>query len=244
MRKSWLNTAFVEAPRIALRRAGFDINRYPPPPYPYSDPYEDIPKFLATVEKPMLFDVGSNIGQTIQKMNKLFPDAIIHAFEPSPDTFRNLESNVECVKNLNLNNVGVGATSGTLELIENECSYMSSFLEPGDAWGAIQKRTNVPVVTVDEYCKAHSVDQIDFLKIDTQGYDYQVLLGGAEMLNRGKIDLVMAELVFDNMYEGMERCDVLLNYMFERNYKLVGFYDQNQRNGVLSWADVLLVRGD
>ena len=202
MSKSWLGRITGHDSRKSFRR--------PQPLSTSDDPYDHIATYLAQTPKPVLFDVGANVGQTVLRLRHLFPDGIIHSFEPSPDTFKSLESNVGRTGNTVLNNVGVGATSGTLELIENTKSDMSSFLEPADTWGAVRKRTSVPVITVDEYCLINSIDRIDLLKVDTQGYDYEVLLGSAEMLRRRTIALILVEVIFDTMYNDIRRFDDLL----------------------------------
>lgn len=246
MTASRLNRALIWGPRKILQWIGLDIKRYSPAqtdqrafPGRPSDLYKDVSELLDSATKPIIFDVGANEGQTIRLIKRHFSDAIVHAFEPSPATFRRLADNVSGAPGITLNNVGVGSTTGRLDLIENVYSDMSSFLEPGDAWGRIARRTNVPVTTIDEYCKEHNISWIDLLKIDTQGYDYKVLSGSTHMLGDNKIGLVLAEIVFDRMYEGIDRFDTLLSFMLDKNYKLVGFYDQNKRNGILSWSDVL-----
>jgi hypothetical protein len=63
------------------------------------------------------------------------------------------------------------------------------------------------------------------------------------MLSRGKVSIVLTEMIFDSMYEGITRFDKWLTYLADRNYKIVGVYDQYRRNGALAWADVLFVEG-
>ena len=48
-------------------------------------------------------------------------------------------------------------------------------------------QTVVSVTTIDEFCKAHEVSRVDLLKIDVEGFELEVLKGGIETLNQGKI---------------------------------------------------------
>jgi FkbM family methyltransferase len=127
----------------------------------------------------------------------MFPRAIIHAFEPSPSTFAKLETAVSTDRNVVLNNCGVGAQDGTLEFSENRNSDMSSFLPLGpEAWSEVQGKIAVPVVTVDGYCGENALSRIDVLKIDTQGFDFEVLKGADRMLSNAQIRLVFMEVTF------------------------------------------------
>jgi methyltransferase FkbM-like protein len=46
----------------------------------------------------------------------------------------------------------------------------------------VQRVVNVPATTIDSYVNSHRLAHIDLLKIDTQGFDLEVLLGGAEII--------------------------------------------------------------
>jgi hypothetical protein len=50
------------------------------------DPFEDMGRFV-TLPNPILFDVGANLGQTIDNFRRHFKRSTIHSFEPSPSTF-------------------------------------------------------------------------------------------------------------------------------------------------------------
>jgi FkbM family methyltransferase len=226
--------------RNVLRGFGLDIRRFPPL---YHDAFSDARDLLGeAATAPILFDIGANEGQTIRKLRSVFPTGVIHSFEPSPSTFRVLSRAFGGAPGIVLNNSGVGSRAGTWELVENELTNMSSFLEPGDAWGAIKGRTPVSVVTLDQYCAERTIANIDFLKIDTQGFDYEVLRGADEILTAHRVSIVLTEITLDRMYKGIARYDAVFTFMADRNYRLVGIYDQNRRNGVLSWADAMFIK--
>lgn len=232
--------AVKQAVRTLLNRAGLQISRLPRDHVFGIDAYRDVSKILDKSD-PLVFDVGANIGQTAVHILDLFPAARIHCFEPSPSVFKTLSAKLSDKANLRLNNLGLADKPGTLELIENSRADMTSFLEPGNAWGHVVRRTKVEVSTVDAYCAANGIDHIDLLKIDTQGYDYQVLCGSAEMLARRGAHFTLCEIILDDMYVGIERVDRLLAHMYERGYALFGIYDQRWRDGKLSWADAMFV---
>jgi FkbM family methyltransferase len=118
--------------------------------------------------------------------------AKIHAFEPGQETFRELSEKYSGRPNLFLNDVALGSVSGTAEFVENTEPTMSSFLEPGAAtwWGQIKQRLQVRVRTVDEYCDEHRIDHIDILKLDTQGFDLEVMKGAVRLFSEQRNHLI------------------------------------------------------
>ena len=123
-----------------VNKFGYDIARV-------RDPLIDIKKFLHN-DHPLIFDVGANVGQSIQKFRSEFPRCTIHSFEPSPTTFMELKNHAFDFKNVYLWNCALGSISGQMTFFENTCSDMSSFL-PLDkySWGTIKQETLVEVKT-------------------------------------------------------------------------------------------------
>ena len=192
---------------------------------------------------PILFDVGANVGQTLCSMKKAWPQATVHCFEPSPDTFALLEANARLHSGAIINRSAVGATCGQVELIENEQSILSSIL-PLDrdlyCRTTIQK-TMVPLTTVDEYCRQHRIDHIDVLKSDTQGYDLEVFRGCTRMFAENRISFVLSEVNFTEVYCGQARYDELLRCLADQSFGLVSFYNFTYDDERLEWCDALFV---
>ncbi|MGJ8667351.1 MAG: FkbM family methyltransferase [Patiriisocius sp.] len=138
--------------RSFVRNLGYDIVKFESQNLG-KYPYLDIHKFVSS-KKPIIFDVGANEGQTLQSIKDVFDDYIMHAFEPSPTTFKILEKNTANHKNINLWNAGLGAQKGQLVLNETSGTEMSSFLEKGiEGWGEVVRNTTVKVNTVDDFCR-------------------------------------------------------------------------------------------
>ena len=143
---------------------------------------------------------------------------------------------------LQLNNLALGSKSTELKFFENSCSDMSSFLSPGkDHWGEIENVITVQVDTVDRYCRQHSIREIDLLKIDTQGYDLEVLRGAEQMLSQSLIKSVLVEITFIEIYQGAPRFDEVLSFLLNSNFRLISLYDVVFRRDALAWADALFV---
>ena len=203
--------------RAGLRNIGYDVHRFGPG----QDPFHDLTELLADSETPVTFDVGANIGQTIEAISTALPNAIIHAFEPLPSAFAHLRQKYRQNRNIHLNNMALGAQPGQLELMENSLPMMSSFLEPGKDWfGKIERRTPVDVGTIDDYCAKHSIRRIDLLKSDTQGFDLEVLNGGAKMLAEGRVRLIYLEIIISDMYKNVPQFPQVEEFLRSKGFAL------------------------
>lgn len=232
----------IRAARAFVRRKGWDLVRYRHRPGGM-DAWQDIANILKDKHTdPVVFDVGANIGQSTLLIRQLLPSAIIHSFEPSPSTFKELQQRVGDDNRANLWNVGVGSTNGALQLLENSQSDMSSFLVQGSmGWGRVTRQTQVPVVTVDRFCRSNGIGYVHLLKSDTQGYDLEVLRGAQTMLASSRVGLIYVEFMFCELYKNQPSLAVLLNFLKDYGFELVGIYHQRYLQGRLGTADLLFI---
>lgn len=224
--------------RRLLRNLGYDIHKI----QVGRDPFRDMQRLVGRQRAPVIFDVGANVGDTIESFRAAMTQAKIHAFEPGPETFRRLQERCSAMPNLVLNGVAMGAASGAAEFVEHTDPTMSSFLEPGrDSWGEIKRRIQVKVNTVDEYCQQNGIDSIDILKLDTQAFDVEVLKGANRLLSDHRIHLIYMEIIFSELYQGQPRLDEIFRFLADREFALVGLYNFHYPNELLGWADALFV---
>lgn len=192
------------------------------------------------VTSPVIFDVGANIGQTVAAIKQELPRSTVHSFEPSPSTFRKLSVNTAQFEGVVLNNAGLGSEVGVMTLNQNSKSTMSSLLDFGPAsWGARSNQFSVNIDTLDHYVEEKKIAKIDYLKIDTQGFDLEVLKGGKSLLKSGRIRLVLTEIIFSKMYIGLPKITEVFDLMASCNFSLVSFYAQYYRDNRVGWTDAL-----
>jgi FkbM family methyltransferase len=196
------------------------------------DPFLDMQRLLQGHKNPVIFDVGANIGQSVDRFKGLFPTCHMHSFEPSPSTFQKLQTFCAPVPDVQTWNLGIGSVNSTLTFSENDHSHMSSFLQPSEmAWGRIVKSTEIPVV----------IDFIHLLKSDTQGYDFEVFKGAKQLMTDNRIGLVYFEFIFSDMYKNLPSFDDVYRYLIDNNFSLVSFYTPNFQRELVSWTDVLFI---
>lgn len=227
--------------RNLVRRSGFDIVRFPKKQLGV-DPFIDMQHFLSGYEKPVIFDVGANVGQSVDRFKLTFPESSIYSFEPSPTTFEKLRTHCEKLMGVKIWNQGVGSCDTIQAFEENECSVMSSFLKPSEfCWGKVLKSTDVQVVTLDTFTRDHNIEFIHILKSDTQGYDFEVFKGASRLIMENKIGLIYFEFIFSDMYKNLPLFHDVLRYLSVHNFDLVTFYEPFFQKDLISWTDVLFI---
>lgn len=74
--------------------------------------YLDIRSFISPNSAPVIFDVGANVGQTMDALRQIFARPTIHAFEPDKGAFDNLLQTHSKLPHVSLNNLALGSKPG------------------------------------------------------------------------------------------------------------------------------------
>jgi len=238
-----------EAIRTLVRRSGFDIVRARKGSIGKDtigvDPFIDMQRFIKGQKQPVIFDVGANVGQSVDRFIRAFPVSSIHSFEPSPSTYKKLRKHCEKIPGVRTWNYGVGSCNRTLVFQENIHSEMSSFLAPSKAcWGHIVKVTDVQVITLDSFAREQNIEFIHILKSDTQGYDFEVFKGARRLMSENRIGTIYFEFTFSDMYKDLPSFYDVFRYLSENNFDLVTFYEPHFQEELVSWTDALFINRD
>src|ERR1700678_1538228 len=103
---------FTKMINQAMSCVGLRICRATPFPPPFGEnAFHDMSRLVRN-EAPVIFDVGANIGQTIDQLQTIMPQSVIHAFEPSAANFQELKKRKGGNSRVVLNNVALGAEVG------------------------------------------------------------------------------------------------------------------------------------
>lgn len=138
----------------------------------------------------VIFDVGANVGEWSQLVNELRPAAKVHAFEPVGGTYR-LLSERNFNSNTKLYRIALGNKDDEVDFyIDTEDSTLNSVHNRGGDGGVKEK---VVMNTIDNFCSAHGISKIDFLKIDVEGYEMAVLEGAKKMIADHAIGVIQFE---------------------------------------------------
>lgn len=212
-----------------------------------------LPKLL-NKQDPVVFDVGANVGDYLELVKRFFPRAQCYAFEPSSAACETIRARFSA-NDVKLHRVALGPTAGTATLYNYRGRPGSShgslhrgvFEEIHGATDLVEEET--PIVTVDEFCKASGIKRIDLLKIDTEGTEFDVLLGAVEMIKSGAVDVVQFEFNEMNLISRVFLRDYfsfLPKYRFFRlntnGLIALGAYDP--RNEIFKFQNIVAVRDE
>jgi len=92
---------------------------------------------------------------------------------------------------------------------------------------------------VDDFVKENDISSIDLLKIDTQGFDLEVLNGAKASLESGMIKNVLVEINFISMYEKQGSAGDVIRELESVGFVLVDFYEKVRQDKVLAWCTAL-----
>ena len=201
-----------------------------------------------------VWDVGANVGQYRNLLRSLVGyDDVLLSFEPVSSAYAELAKRAAKDEHWKVFRMALGSgdEERAIKVFEND--VLSSFLEPSDysvrTFGAMSKVVGeevVPVRAIDSIAP-EIMDGISdariFLKLDTQGWDLEVVRGAEDVLSR--VVGLQAELSVKPVYEGMSHYTETLAYMESKGFELSGMFpvirDQKLR---LIEIDCVFVRPD
>ncbi len=146
----------------------------------------------------------------------------IRALEPHPRTFATLRQRLEGTR-VEALNLALGDTSGRLDLhdfAEGDGSTQASLSREAVAlYGGSQVSHPVMVETLDGFLAARGIARIALLKVDTEGFDLNVLRGAREAIGARRLAAIQFEFIAANIATGVRMRDfyeVLEGYRIHR----------------------------
>jgi FkbM family methyltransferase len=159
----------------------------------------------------IIFDVGANKGdysKALLESNVSIKK--IYAFEPHPETFKKLvnansTSNdhiVRCIQ------AALSNRTGKVKIYDREDNPGSSHASLNsniftEIHNVSEVETIVESIKVDEFCSAESIGKIDFLKVDVEGAELEVLRGAAGLIGEKRIRTIQFEFTQLNSVVGI-----------------------------------------
>jgi FkbM family methyltransferase len=141
----------------------------------------------------VILDIGANIGYNILCFAQYAPDGQLYAFEPDKDTFRLL------VKNINQNKLFHIKASQTA--LSDQKGTGNFYVCSDNAYSSLKdtkrkkivKTVPVNVTTLDDFITENTIKRIDLIKIDVEGFEYNVLNGGSKAIKQFR-PLIVCEI--------------------------------------------------
>tara|TARA_B100000963_G_scaffold90675_1_gene78104 strand:- start:683 stop:1405 length:723 start_codon:yes stop_codon:yes gene_type:complete len=184
----------------------------------------------------IIFDIGTHKGETLKIFLKNFNIKKIYCFEPNQKIFNILENNKKFKdKKISLFNFGFGdkqeykklnifldTSSSTFNTINQKSGYfmrknkiLSPFSNKFFSESVVSK-----IETVSNFIVKNNIHKIDILKIDTEGYEYNILKG-IKRTDFDKINYIYFEHHYDLMIEKKYKFSDIDRLLSENNFKKV-----------------------
>ena len=190
----------------------------------------------------LLLDIGAHRGESIELFSRNFLIKKIISFEASPINFKLLRNKIRTNNpkynntEIVIENIALGAenkitefkqfnesSSSTIKKIDEESKYykkkfrLISFLNKEKVYQKFQ----IKIFKLKDYIEQNNIEKVDFLKIDTEGYEYEVLIGLEGKIQ--SVNIIMFEHHYDNMikkdYTFTDINELLVKNNFKKIYK-------------------------
>jgi FkbM family methyltransferase len=185
-------------------------------------------------KNPTIVDVGANIGQFMFACKNVFPDAKVYSIEPDPNIFKILKKNTKNYKNVTVYNLALNNIKRKIKFyVSSEFSEWSSLKIIND------KKYTVSVVNAEKGdVLLRSIKQIDLLKIDVEGAEYDVVLGLLDTLKRTKYLLIEVSLERNDEDKGSSK---LMSLLLKSDFRIrnIGRIFSEGRGGNQGAVDML-----
>ncbi|MFU3618139.1 FkbM family methyltransferase [Pseudomonas paraeruginosa] len=136
-----------------------------------------------------LIDIGANIGLTSLAMSGLCGEGLVVAVEPVPATFRLLERNLSLLLHANVKmvNKALGDKDGSVAMYVNESNLATAFVVSEESSGNL----DIPLSTLDALVTDCGLASVDFIKIDVEGHELDVLRGARNTLEKFRPNVLL-----------------------------------------------------
>jgi FkbM family methyltransferase len=199
----------------------------------------DLTDFIEDRKIDTVVDVGANIGQFGESLRAEGFRGKIISFEPTESAFQALSKKAEADGNWEAHHCGLGAASGSAVLHASKLSVFNSFLDLSSAAKLHDHRMEVdhteeiPIYTLDHFTASLSGKIL--LKVDTQGYERQVIEGAQQTITR--VAGILMELPVILTYKGEWNFHEALKYMADAGFvpaqiQAVGYHGMDNVSAV------------
>lgn len=132
-----------------------------------------LPNFVEVELDDIVIDCGSFVGGFTMGVPSI--SRVVHSFEPEPKNFACLLGNTKQSENCVGHIRGLGDKTETKKLNLSASAVEHSYLKP-DA-NSLDLTIDTSVIRLDDFCKEQSLPKIDFLKLEAEGFEVEVLAG-------------------------------------------------------------------
>ncbi len=157
----------------------------------YSGELHIIKQLKKNMTNGVIFDIGANVGDWSKFVIDEYKDIDYRLcmFEPSTSAYDKMTQNIQPTNSIKQFKMGFGDKNETIKIYFDDEAQGSAGAFIKDA----KYSEEIQVYTIDNFCQINKIEKISFLKMDVQGYEYNILVGAKEMLKNGRIECIQFE---------------------------------------------------
>lgn len=189
---------------------------------------------------PIILECGAMNGDDTLKFSKMWPLAKIYAFEPIPDHFNNIKQRFQDKGKIKIYQLALADKNGKFDFYvsdfnnEGKPGGSSSLLPPKDHLKFDDKVTfnkiiTVDAITLDDWAKKEKIDHIDFMWLDMQGFELNMLKPSKMLKNTS---IIYMEVEFVEAYEGQYLYPTIKEWMRKNGFDIIAL-DFDEKLGLL-----------
>lgn len=221
-------------------------------PFVSKSKYQIVKQLVKEKDKIIILDVGAHKGETIEDVKAIFKKNIeIYSFEPTRSLYLALQEKYRNDNNIHIYNLALGKDNSNKILYKSDFSPTNSLNKPNISeykkYGFAvadklqnQQEEEISVMKLYDWIEENRIESIDILKIDTQGYELNVLKGLENKIDI--VSLIITELQFRDFYFNSDKFYMIFEYLYSKGFILYDFIDFNKRtSGELVECDGIFI---
>ena len=171
----------------------------------------------------VIFEVGAYNCKESLEFSKLFPNAIIYAFEPVKKNYKKCKNAVDENSNIRVYKLGMAETEGIFSIYTNKDGSASSVLCPNNEYRkkkgveASNFVEQIKVTTIEKFCIEKNISKIDILWSVTNGYDLNVLKG----IGNIDIEMIITRLINRPVHFEIPDETEMRNYIDQMGFQII-----------------------
>lgn len=217
-----------------------------------SKPLELIAQYLP--DDPCIFEAGGHYGTDTVKFAENWPQGSIYSFEPNPHAYGMLLEATKNFSNIHPQGIAIADQNGTV--IFNVCygstgdnliyEGASSILDANDYMAVHYQGPKIEVgcAILDDWTQANGIDHFDFLWMDMEGFELQVLKSSPRILS--KVKVIYVETNFQEFRKGMTQYSDLRSFLENNGFQLLShwYYEGLQGNAIFVKSELIYRRAE
>ena len=185
-------------------------------------------KFVQCYLRPgmTVFDIGAHHGlYSVLAAKCVGEKGRVRSFEPSPRERKYLKQNlgINHCHNVTVESFALGSSTGQTELflVEGDKDGCNSLRPPSVE--VTSQKVPVEMQTLDEYLQKQKIEKVDFIKLDVEGGELEVLRGATRLLQSAERPIILVEVEDIRTAPWGYRAEMIIRHLESSRIPLAGF---------------------